>query len=225
MKGDERLIQALDGLLVDELTAINQYFVHAEMCENWGYDRLHESVEKRAIQEMKHAEKLIARIIFLDGAPTVSRLNAIHIGPEVPKQFELDLGLETMAIRNYNAAIRLAHEVGDAATKNCWKRSSRMRTPTSMSSKSNWTRSPRWEPPSICRRRIAHRSLAWFHQRREPMLYWALIFLIVALVAGWMGYGQVAGTATWVAKVLFVLFVILFLVSLLTGILHRPMMM
>jgi bacterioferritin len=77
MKGNERLIQELDQLLAAELTAINQYMVHSEMCANWGYDRLHESVEKRAIQEMKHAEKLIGRILFLEGTPTVSKLSAI----------------------------------------------------------------------------------------------------------------------------------------------------
>ncbi len=117
MKGNEKLIQNLDQLLADELTAVNQYIVHSEMCANWGYDRLHESVEKRAIEEMKHAEKLIARIIFLEGAPTVSKLNAIHIGQDVPKQFQSDLAAEVQAVGNYNAAIHLADEVGDAATR------------------------------------------------------------------------------------------------------------
>jgi len=87
------------------------------MCDSWGYGRLHESIEKRAIQEMKHAERLIERIIFLEGTPTVSRLGAIHIGREVPKQFELDLGLEHQAVRSYNEGIHLANEVGDAATR------------------------------------------------------------------------------------------------------------
>ncbi|MHB1038228.1 MAG: bacterioferritin [Pirellulales bacterium] len=117
MKGDEKLIKKLNDLLADELTAINQYMVHSEMCANWGYDRLHESVEKRAIQEMKHAEKLIGRIIFLEGVPTVSKLNAIHVGPDVPKQIQADLAAEMEAVRNYNEAIRLAGEVGDAATR------------------------------------------------------------------------------------------------------------
>jgi bacterioferritin len=117
MKGNEKLITKLDELLADELTAINQYMVHSEMCANWGYARLHESIEKRAIQEMKHAEKLIARILFLEGKPTVSKLNALQIGPDVPKQVESDLGAETRAVRSYNEAIHLANEVGDAATK------------------------------------------------------------------------------------------------------------
>jgi len=117
VKGDAGLIQKLDELLADELTAIMQYMVHSEMCANWGYDRLHESVEKRAIDEMRHAEKLIARIIFLEGAPTVSRLNRINIGSEVPEQLRSDLSAEMGAVRAYNEAIHLADKVGDAATR------------------------------------------------------------------------------------------------------------
>jgi len=117
MKGNEKLIQKLNALLADELAAINQYIVHSEMCANWGYDRLHESVEKRAIQEMKHAEKLIARILFLEGTPTVSKLGAIHIGGDVPEQFQADLTAEHQAVRDYNEVIHLADEVGDAATR------------------------------------------------------------------------------------------------------------
>jgi len=117
VKGDERIIRKLDDLLAEELTAINQYMVHSEMCANWGYDRLHEKVEKRAIQEMKHAEKLIARILFLEGMPTVSRLNPINIGSDVPKQFQSDLASEMQAIRSYNEGIRLAGEAGDAVSR------------------------------------------------------------------------------------------------------------
>ncbi len=116
MKGNEKLLEALNGLLADELTAINQYMVHSEMCDNWGYDRLHKSVEGRARQEMKHAEMLIARIIFLEGRPVVSTLNDIHIGAEVPKQIENDLAAEVHAVRAYNDAIKLAAEVKDMAT-------------------------------------------------------------------------------------------------------------
>jgi bacterioferritin len=94
MKGDERVVKKLDELLCDELTAIMQYIVHAEMCGNWGYQRLHQAVEKRARQEMHHAEKLIARIIFLQGTPTVSRLNQVHIGADVLKQLQSDLEAE-----------------------------------------------------------------------------------------------------------------------------------
>jgi bacterioferritin len=117
MKGNETLIKKLDGLLADELTAINQYIVHSEMCANWGYERLHQHVEQRAIQEMKHAEKLISRMIFLEGTPTVSRLGAMSIGADVPKQLQADLAAEMQAVRNYNEAVRLAGEVGDAATR------------------------------------------------------------------------------------------------------------
>jgi bacterioferritin len=117
MKGNEKLIAALNNLLADELTAINQYIVHAEMCDNWGYGQLSGAIEKRSIQEMKHAEKLIARILFLEGTPVVSKLNAINIGKDVPKQFESDHAAEAGAIRNYNEAIQLADEVKDSATK------------------------------------------------------------------------------------------------------------
>ena len=73
MKGDPKVMEVLNSLLADELTAINQYMVHSEMCDNWGYEKLHKAIEKRAIDEMKHAEKLIARIIFLEGVPIVSQ--------------------------------------------------------------------------------------------------------------------------------------------------------
>lgn len=117
MKGDEKILSVLNDLLADELTAINQYMVHSEMCANWGYQRLHEKIEKRAIEEMKHAEKLIARILFLEGTPMVSRLNPIHIGDDVPKQLQSDLSAEITAVRAYNEAIRLADELGDAVTR------------------------------------------------------------------------------------------------------------
>jgi bacterioferritin len=117
MKGNEKLLQTLDALLADELTAINQYMVHSEMCANWGYDRLHESIEKRAVQEMHHAEKLIARMIFLEGSPTVSKLNPMSIGADVAKQLQSDLAAELGAVRAYNEAVHLADEVGDAATR------------------------------------------------------------------------------------------------------------
>ena len=79
MKGNEKILETLNMLLADELTAINQYMVHSEMCADWGYERLHEAIEKRAIVEMKHAEKLIGRILFLEGMPIVSNLNNIKI--------------------------------------------------------------------------------------------------------------------------------------------------
>ncbi len=117
MKGNDKLIDKLNFLLADELTAINQYMVHSEMCANWGYEKLHEGFEKRAIDEMKHAEKLIGRILFLEGTPIVSSLNNIHIGADVAKQLANDREAEAGAIKAYNEAIKLAVEVGDNATR------------------------------------------------------------------------------------------------------------
>lgn len=117
MKGNDRIIERLNALLADELTAINQYMVHSEMCANWGYERLHQAVEKRAIDEMHHAEKLIARIIFLEGKPVVSNLNPIHIGADVEAQLRDDLQAELGAVSAYNGGIRLAVEVDDNGTR------------------------------------------------------------------------------------------------------------
>lgn len=117
MKGNEKVIATLNDLLSDELTAINQYMVHAGMDENWGYGKLHDAVEKRAITEMKHAEKLIDRLLFLDGTPTVSNLKKITIGAKVETQLVHDLEAEYDAVRGYNAGIKLAVEVGDNGTR------------------------------------------------------------------------------------------------------------
>ncbi len=117
MKGNDKILAALNEMLADELTAINQYIVHSEMCADWGYGELHEAIEKRAITEMRHAEKLIGRIIFLEGKPIVSNLNPLHIGGDVPAQFKNDLASETGAVKMYNDGIRLAVEVGDNGTR------------------------------------------------------------------------------------------------------------
>ena len=117
MKGNPKLIETLNALLADELTAINQYMVHSEMAHNWGYEKLHQHFEKRAIDEMKHAETLIGRILFLEGTPTVSVLKKINIGADVPKQLANDHAAEAGAIASYNAAIVLAGEVKDFATR------------------------------------------------------------------------------------------------------------
>lgn len=116
MKGNAKLITVLNSLLADELTAINQYMVHSEMCENWGYGKLHGAIRSQAMDEMHHAEWLIERIIFLDGAPTVSKLNAIKIGKTVPEIINNDSDDELNAILAYNNAIKLAREVGDQIT-------------------------------------------------------------------------------------------------------------
>ena len=117
MKGNAKLIETMNSLLADELTAINQYMVHSEMCDNWGYEKLHKHFEKRAIDEMKHAETLIGRILFLEGMPVVSSLRKITIGADVPKQLASDQAAETDAIKAYNDAIKLAGEAGDFATR------------------------------------------------------------------------------------------------------------
>jgi bacterioferritin len=117
MKGNQKLVETLNSLLADELTAINQYMVHSEMCANWGYEKLHKGFEKRAIDEMKHAETLIGRILFLEGTPTVNVLRKMSIGGDVPTQLGSDHALEMGAIQAYNDAIKLSVEVGDAATR------------------------------------------------------------------------------------------------------------
>ena len=117
MKGNEKVIETLNALLADELSAINQYIVHSEMCANWGYERLHEAIEKRAIQEMGHAESLIERILFFDGKPIVSQLNPITIGADVEAQHKGDLAAEVGAVKAYNDGVRLAVEVGDNGTR------------------------------------------------------------------------------------------------------------
>ena len=117
MKGNDELIATLNALLADELSAINQYMVHSEMCADWGYEKLHKHFEKRAIKEMIHAEKLIGRILFLEGLPTVTLLNPIHIGAEIGAQLANDHAAEVGAIQAYNNAIALAAKVKDYATQ------------------------------------------------------------------------------------------------------------
>jgi bacterioferritin len=117
MKGNDKLIAVLNSLLADELTATNQYMVHSEMNDNWGYAKLHKHFEKRAIDEMRHAEKLIGRILFLEGTPIVSDLRKIKIGDGVPSQLTNDHGAESDAVKAYNEAIILAGDVKDYATR------------------------------------------------------------------------------------------------------------
>jgi bacterioferritin len=117
MKGNEKIIALLNDFLADELTAISQYMVHSEMCANWGYSKLHEATEKRAIDEMKHAEKLIGRILFLEGLPVVSQLNKMNIGATAEAQLKHDLEAEAGAIKAYNDGIRLCLELGDNGSR------------------------------------------------------------------------------------------------------------
>ncbi|NLE22570.1 MAG: bacterioferritin [Actinobacteria bacterium] len=117
MQGDPRVTDALNGRLAEELTAINQYFVHAEMCEDWHYDRLAEAIKKRSITEMKHAEKLIERILYLEGRPIVSNLQDMHIGENVADMHKNDLHSEVDAVKAYNETILLCVEARDEGTK------------------------------------------------------------------------------------------------------------
>lgn len=117
MKGSPKIIDKLNYLLEGELTAINQYMVHAEMCEDWGYDKLSRQFKMRSIQEMKHAEHLIERILFLEGMPIVSNLSEFSIGTTVPEQVDNDHAMETDTVKDYNDAIKLCVEEGDNATK------------------------------------------------------------------------------------------------------------
>ena len=117
MKGNKKLIDALNDRLAEELGAINQYFVHAEMCEDWGYESLKSVIKERSIAEMKHAEKLIERILFLEGQPIVSKLGPITIGKDVPEMHGKDWNAEEDAIKGYNETIKLAAEIGDNGTK------------------------------------------------------------------------------------------------------------
>jgi bacterioferritin len=117
MKGNDKLIESLNNLLSEELTAINQYMVHSEMCDNWGYEKLHKAIEKQAIDEMRHAEWLIARILFLEGMPVVSKLKEIRIGKTAKDMIVNDGESELTAVRLYNDAIGLAREVADDGSR------------------------------------------------------------------------------------------------------------
>jgi bacterioferritin len=116
MKGNEKVIALLNNLLADELTTISEYMVHSEMCDSWGYAALHQAAEKRAIDEMKHAEKLIGRILFLEGTPVVSQFHEMHIGANVEAQLRNDLASEVGAVKAYNDGLGLTAEAGDGGT-------------------------------------------------------------------------------------------------------------
>ena len=117
MKGSKKVIDALNLALTEEMTAINQYVVHAEMAANWGYEKLHEFSEGLAVQEMKHAEKLIGRILFLEGTPIISKYNPIRIGTDVPSDLKNDLATETDAVKMYNDIAQICVAEKDQGTK------------------------------------------------------------------------------------------------------------
>ncbi len=117
MQGNIKVLQQLGEALKAELTAINQYFLHAKMCENWGYFRLGDSYRKESIDEMKHAEKLMTRILFLEGTPNMTDIGPIKVGKNVKAQLENDMALELAAVKQLNGAIKLATEAGDNASR------------------------------------------------------------------------------------------------------------
>ena len=122
MQGNPKVIAALNEALKEELTAINQYFLHAEMCENWKYERLAEHIKKESIDEMKHAEALIERILFLDGVPKMTELMQLAVGGNVKVQLESDLKLELAAVAMYNRFVQLARDEGDNASRELFER-------------------------------------------------------------------------------------------------------
>jgi bacterioferritin len=116
MKGDAKVIALLNDVLTNELTAINQYFLHARMCENWGYERLWKKIRAESIDEMKHADEVIERLLFLEGLPNLQRLGTLTVGQDVHEQFKLDLALEQKAIPVLNRGIETCRDVGDNGT-------------------------------------------------------------------------------------------------------------
>ena len=122
MKGDPKIIELLNDVLKAELTAINQYFLHAEMCENWHYNKLGDYIKKQSIDEMKHAEVLIERILFLDGTPNLTELMQLSIGKNVKEQLQSDLKLEINAVGMYNNAVKVCREEGDNASRELFER-------------------------------------------------------------------------------------------------------
>ena len=117
MKAKEGVVNILNKVLTVDLTATNQYFVHAKMCENWGYERLHHKVRERSIDEMKDAEKLIEHILYLEGVPNVQRLNTVHVGETVPEQLKLDLQAEQEMLSLLSEGVAHCANVGDFTTR------------------------------------------------------------------------------------------------------------
>ena len=122
MRGSARVIELLNEVLTAELTAVNQYFIHAKMCENWGFKRLADKIREESIDEMKDADELIERILYLEGVPNLQRLGPVMVGETVPEQFDLDLAVEVAAVERYNRGIALAVEHGDNGTRELFER-------------------------------------------------------------------------------------------------------
>lgn len=122
MKGNDEVLTLLNLLLTNELTAINQYFIHAKMCENWGFDRLAHKIREESIDEMKHADQVISRILFLEGVPNLQRYHKLHVGETVKEQLESDLQLEYAAVAFLNQGINTARQANDNATEDLFTR-------------------------------------------------------------------------------------------------------
>jgi bacterioferritin len=117
VQGDPQVLELLNEVLTSELTAVNQYFIHAKLCDNWGYERLAEHIRNESIDEMKHAEMLIERILFLEGVPNMQRLFPVRVGETVHEQFELDLDVERESVLRLNAGIATCVAVADNASR------------------------------------------------------------------------------------------------------------
>ena len=144
MQGDADIIELLNDVLTAELTAINQYFIHAKMCDNWGYDRLAEHGRDESIDEMKHADIVIDRILYFDGVPNMQRLFPVRVGETVPEQLQLDLELEYAAVERLNSGIAPAPSPrATTAPASCWRGSSSPRRTTSTGSRPSRRRSAR----------------------------------------------------------------------------------
>ena len=117
MKGNDKVIDLLNEVLTGELSAVNQYWLHARMCENWGYQRLWKKVREESLDEMKHADKLIDRLLYLDGLPNLQRYHKIKVGQTVPEQLQLDLNVEKAAVKLLNDGIELCRSLGDNGSR------------------------------------------------------------------------------------------------------------
>src|SRR5215831_1778529 len=117
MKGNEKVVTLLNDVLTHELTSVNQYFVHARMCENWGYGRLWKKIREESIEEMQHADHLIARILYLEGVPNLQRLEKVRVGETVPEQLRLDLDVEKKAVKMLNDGMELCRSLGDGGSR------------------------------------------------------------------------------------------------------------
>lgn len=117
MKGHDKIIDLLNDILTNELTAINQYFIHARLCEHWGYEKLWKKIREESIEEMRHADMLIARILYLDGLPNLQRLGKVNVGQDVPEQLRLDMEIEKTSIKTLNDGIELCRSLGDNGSR------------------------------------------------------------------------------------------------------------